>query len=106
MQCSYIIDSVEDDEHSTQYPAEFLNNIEISGLPPNQLEHKQYAEVILLRNMNVSSGHCNGSRYTLAYVSNHLLRAVNLHSGETLRLPIHDDAAFTSPSPTSISPNI
>jgi ATP-dependent DNA helicase PIF1 len=87
MQCSYSIDTVEDDEHSTQYPAEFLNNIEISGLPPHQLKLKQYAEVILFRNMNVSYGHCNGSLYMLTYVSNHLLRAVTLHAGETLLLP-------------------
>jgi ATP-dependent DNA helicase PIF1 len=87
MQCSYSIDTEEDDYHSTQCPAEFLNNIEISGLPPHQLKLLQYAEVILLRNMNVSSDHCNGSRYILTYVSNHLLRAVNLHSGEILLLP-------------------
>jgi hypothetical protein len=57
MQYSYSIDTVEDDEHSTQYPAKFLNNIEIYGLPPHQLKLKQYDEVILLCNMNVSSGH-------------------------------------------------
>jgi hypothetical protein len=56
MQYSYSKDSVEDDEHSTQYPAKFLNNIEIYGLPPHQLKLKQYAEVVILRNMNVSSG--------------------------------------------------
>jgi hypothetical protein len=52
-----------------------------------QEKNKNKQLPILLRNMNVSSGHCNGSRYMLTYVSNHLLRAVNQHSGETLILP-------------------
>jgi ATP-dependent DNA helicase PIF1 len=42
------------------YPIEYLNTIDISGMPPHVLRLKKHAPVILLRNLNPSEGLCNG----------------------------------------------
>ena len=55
------VDSVTDDVAST-YPTEYLNTIETTGLPLNQLRLKLGAPIMILRNLNVGSGLCNGTR--------------------------------------------
>ena len=40
---------------------EFLNSINIKGLPLRKLELKERASVMLLRNIDVNSGLCNGT---------------------------------------------
>ena len=42
-------------------PTEFLNSINIKGLPLHKLELKERALVMLLRNIDVNSGLCNGT---------------------------------------------
>jgi ATP-dependent exoDNAse (exonuclease V) alpha subunit len=44
------------------YPVDFLNQLNISGLPPHQLHLKVGAVVMLLRNLNPSKGLMNGTR--------------------------------------------
>ena len=44
------------------YPAEFLNSLHPSGLPPHVLKLKPHAEIMLLRNLNPSIGLMNGTR--------------------------------------------
>ncbi|GFR62673.1 hypothetical protein ElyMa_001877600 [Elysia marginata] len=45
------INSVVNEEGAVQYPAEFLNSIELSGLPPHQLNIKIGVPVMLLRSL-------------------------------------------------------
>ncbi len=52
----------EDPEEIANYPAEILNNFDVSGLPPHQLKLKVGAIVILLKNINSRQGICNGIR--------------------------------------------
>jgi hypothetical protein len=44
------------------FPVDFLNRLNISGLPPHQLHLKVGAIVMLLRNLNPSNGLMNGTR--------------------------------------------
>lgn len=44
------------------YPTEFLNNLEINGLPSHKLLLKKGMPIMLLRNLNLSHGLCNGTR--------------------------------------------
>jgi hypothetical protein len=55
-------DSVEDTEVANTYPSEFLNTLEISGMPSHKLLLKIGAPVILLRNLDPLAGLCNGTR--------------------------------------------
>jgi hypothetical protein len=44
------------------YPSEFLNTLEVSGMPSHELLFKIGTLVMLLRNLNPSTGLCNGMR--------------------------------------------
>lgn len=52
----------ENDSEILQFPVEFLDSLELTGLPPNKLNLKVGAIVMLLRNMNVALGLLNGTR--------------------------------------------
>ncbi|GKA40517.1 DNA helicase [Tanacetum coccineum] len=44
------------------YPKEYLNSLSFAGLPPHKLELKIGTPIILLRNINIVGGLCNGTR--------------------------------------------
>ncbi|GKE16803.1 DNA helicase [Tanacetum coccineum] len=44
------------------YPKEYLNTLSFVGLPPHRLELKVGTPIILLRNINIVGGLCNGTR--------------------------------------------
>ncbi|XP_071704646.1 uncharacterized protein [Rutidosis leptorrhynchoides] len=44
------------------YPAEYLNTLNYPGLPPHELHLKKGVLAILLRNINIACGLCNGTR--------------------------------------------
>ena len=82
------IDSTE--ENSPEYTPEFLNSLEMSGIPPHLLKLKPGCIVVLLRNMDSEAGHCNGVKYRVVNILPHILE---LHSvsgnnkGSVLLLP-------------------
>ncbi|GJY13681.1 DNA helicase [Tanacetum coccineum] len=49
-------------ETDSLYPIEYLNTLNFPGLPPHRLELKIGAPVMLLRNINLAGGLCNGTR--------------------------------------------
>ncbi|XP_035838840.1 uncharacterized protein LOC110906363 [Helianthus annuus] len=57
----YSFDEAEDDQRNF-YPVEFLNSLNVSGLPPHKLHLKIGCPIILLRNIDPSHGLCNGTR--------------------------------------------
>ncbi|GJT02293.1 DNA helicase [Tanacetum coccineum] len=44
------------------YPKEYLNSLSFTGLPPHKLTLKVGAPIMLLRNINITGGLCNGTR--------------------------------------------
>ncbi|XP_023733515.1 uncharacterized protein LOC111881349 [Lactuca sativa] len=57
----YSFDEAKDDKNNF-YPMEFLNSLNVSGLPPHYLRLKVGCPIILLRNIDPSNGLCNGTR--------------------------------------------
>ena len=58
------------------YPMEFMNTIELQGIPPHLLELKPGAVIILLRNLNPIEGHVNGTRYVIQNLLPHVIDAL------------------------------
>ena len=67
---------INDDEYA-QYPTEFLNSIEISGVPSHELRLKIGIPVILLRNLSAPNL-CNGTRLRINNVSPNIITATVL----------------------------
>jgi hypothetical protein len=55
-------DSVEDTEVANTYPSEFLNTLEVNGMPSHKLSLKINTLMMLLHNLDPSIGLCNGTR--------------------------------------------
>ena len=82
------IDTTEDG--GADYPPEFLNSCELSGMPPHRLALKPGCMVVLLRNFNQRGGHCNGTKYVVVNIKPHVLelRSVDTYNrGATILLP-------------------
>ena len=71
---------VEDDDEAI-YDADFLNRINASGIPPHRLALNVGAVIILIRNLNIRDGHCNGTRYIIRDIKPHVIRAMRLGGG-------------------------
>ena len=72
------------------YPQEYLNTLTFSGMPPHQLTVKIGAPIMLLRNLNLGGGLCNGTRMIVTQVYTRLLQAkivTGTRMGETVYLP-------------------
>ena len=59
----------DDNKEAQNYPMEFLNSLTPSGMPPHCLNLKVGSIVMLLRNISLKKGLCNGTR----------LEIINLH---------------------------
>ena len=72
------------------FPEEFLNKLSLSGLPQHMLKLKENAVVILLRNMNIKNGHCNGTRYLVKHIGEYrlVLQKLNSNPGDKNRFLI------------------
>ena len=82
------IDTTE--EGGADYPPEFLNSCELSGMPSHRLALKPGCMVVLLRNFNQRGGHCNGTKYVVVNIKPHVLelRSVDTYNrGATILLP-------------------
>ncbi|RCN37604.1 hypothetical protein ANCCAN_16484 [Ancylostoma caninum] len=71
----------ENQNESTTYISEFLNSLSPAGLPPHKLSLKKGAIVILLRNLDVRNGLCNGTRLIATHFRRFVL-SCSIASGE------------------------
>ncbi|XP_058789055.1 ATP-dependent DNA helicase PIF1-like [Phymastichus coffea] len=53
---------------------EYLNSLNPPNFPPHKLRLRQFCMVILVRNISISEGLCNGTRLQILDFSNHLLK--------------------------------
>ncbi|XP_045482770.1 ATP-dependent DNA helicase PIF1-like [Harmonia axyridis] len=71
-------------------PLDLLNSINAPSLPPHELVLKRGAIVMLLRNLDVDEGECNGSRLRIIRLGHHIIECELLTGhriGERLFLP-------------------
>jgi ATP-dependent DNA helicase PIF1 len=87
------IDTVCDATETVYYPTEFLNTLDLPGMPPHNLQLKVGSPVILLRNFNPPRL-CNGTRLVIKKLMKNVIKTIILSDkfrGENillLRIPI------------------
>ena len=64
-----------DEGQAALYPVEFLNEFEVAGLPPHELHLKPNAIVMLMRNLNLAKGLCNGTRLMVKTIKQYVIEA-------------------------------
>jgi len=78
------------DEGELMYPAEYLNEINCSGLPLAKLRLKIGCPVMVLRNLNPAEGVCNGTRGIVKRMSSRVIEIELIseeHRGKRVFIP-------------------
>jgi len=69
------VDSVAEVDQQAIYPVEYLNFLNLSGLPPHKLQLKLGIPIMLLRNIDPAHGHCNGTQYIVQHIGSRYIKA-------------------------------
>ncbi|CAH0404798.1 unnamed protein product [Chilo suppressalis] len=69
------VDIVMYSEQVTSYPTEFLNSLELSGVPSHKLRLKIGVPVLLMRNLEAPRL-CNGTRLQITQLGRNIIRAI------------------------------
>ncbi|EGT30965.1 hypothetical protein CAEBREN_12265 [Caenorhabditis brenneri] len=83
-------DEVADDSNSKLATTEFLNSLNTSSLPPHKLKLKVGSVIMLLRNLDVMSGLCNGTRLIVLQLGKRMLKckfATGIRENEEVLIP-------------------
>uniref|UniRef100_A0A803LJL4 ATP-dependent DNA helicase n=1 Tax=Chenopodium quinoa TaxID=63459 RepID=A0A803LJL4_CHEQI len=85
----YSCDFVPEDRQNL-YQQEFLNSLSFGGLPPHILKLKVGSPIMLMRNIDTSSGLCNGTRLICSRLRDHVIEAeimTEIHKGTQVFIP-------------------
>jgi len=78
-------------DDAPHYPTEYINSLQTPGIPPHKLTLKKGAVAICLRNLNINSGLCNGTRLIIQDIINDRLLKATIangeHKGKTVLIP-------------------
>ncbi|XP_050675973.1 uncharacterized protein LOC126972914 [Leptidea sinapis] len=83
------VDTVMDTEQVTSYPVEFLNSLELSGVPSHKLRLKVGVPVLLMRNLDAPRL-CNGTRLQVTHLGRNIVKAIimtGMAKGENVLIP-------------------
>lgn len=83
------VDTVTNPDDVVNYPIEFLNSLDLPGVPPHILQLKIGAAIIMLRNINQPKL-CNGTRLAVKRPINNVIEATILRGkfrGEYVLIP-------------------
>jgi ATP-dependent DNA helicase PIF1 len=83
------IDTMTNQDEVVNYPTEFLNSLDLPGMPPHTLTLKIGVPIILLRNINPPQL-CNGTRLSVKAMMNNIIEATVLNGkfiGEDVLIP-------------------
>jgi hypothetical protein len=73
-QCYESYNTLEDENQGSMYPLEYLNTLEVNGLPSHKLLLKIGAPIMILRNLDPKNGICNGTRGIITRLKPHLIQ--------------------------------
>lgn len=83
------IDTVTEEEQSVNYPTEFLNSLQPTGMPPHVLKLKIGSILMIIRNLNPPKL-CNGTRIVVKKLTTNLIEATIISGkfkGEDVLIP-------------------
>ena len=72
------------------YPVEFLNKLTPSGFPKHIINIKVGSPIIIIWNIDPQNGHCNGTRYIVNPLHQHIIEAkiaTGSKAGRTIFIP-------------------
>jgi len=78
------------DDQAMAIGTEFLNTITLAGMPPHRLALKVGVPVMLLKNLDATSGLCNGTRLIILCLARRLIVAQIIggaHAGNIVNIP-------------------